>query len=492
MSSRTSKVLALSLGRILTTFVALVSGMVMARILTQTELATYRQTLLAYQVAVPLLSLGLSQGIYYFMPAETKRVRGLVIDALIMMFVMGLLYAVFIALGGNHVLARRFSNPAIVNTLAYLVPVPLVMLPAGLLSSVMVVRDQVNKLTVYNVLTNLVLALGIIGACLYWKNPESMILARVGISIIIGLLGIKLMLSAVPKDDAHPSFGNMRKMVRFSIPLVLASSLGAISLQLDKIIVSSMCSPEAFAVYSNGAMEIPLVSIITGSIASIILPDLRRFSAAGDYQSAVALFRQAAEKSAVILIPVMIFLMISAKPFILTLFSSKYEGSVLPFRLYLLILPMRLVSFGSFMMALGQSRQILYRSFTGLIVNAALSILFVHYVGFIGAIFATIISLYCIEGTWCVLAISRGTGFQAKRILPFSLIGFIALIAFAGCVPIFLLEKIGGQIPAPIMLLLNATSFVLTVILLTWVFDIKILKAEALRLIKHILPRERG
>ena len=145
-ASRSSKVFALSFGKGLTSLMALLSAMVMARILSQTELATYRQTLLAYEVALPLLSLGLANGIYYFLPTERQRLRGVVVDGLVMMAGMGLLYAVFIALGGNHLLARRFSNPAIDSTLAYLVPLPLVMLPAGLLASVMVAASSCRSI----------------------------------------------------------------------------------------------------------------------------------------------------------------------------------------------------------------------------------------------------------------------------------------------------------------------------------------------------------
>ena len=162
--SRTHKVLALSFGRVFTTFTALASGMVMARILSQTDLATYRQTMLAYDVAIPLLSLGIDSGLYYFLPTEKNRARGLVLDGLLLMLAMGMLYTVFIALGGNHLLAKRFSNPAIVATLAYLVPLPLIMLPAKLVSSVLVVQNQVSRLTFYNVWSGLLLAVGIMAA----------------------------------------------------------------------------------------------------------------------------------------------------------------------------------------------------------------------------------------------------------------------------------------------------------------------------------------
>jgi O-antigen/teichoic acid export membrane protein len=491
-SSRTSKVFALSLGQGLTTVITLASSMVMARVLSQTELATYRQTMLAYSIALPLLGLGVSQGIYYFLPTEKTRARGLVVDGLVMMVTMGLLYAVFIALGGNHVLAKRFSNPAIVKTLVYLVPLPIIMLPAGLLASVMVVQDRVNKLTVYNVLTSLLMAASVIVACLLWKTPEAMILMKVGVSIVIGVYAIGMILHAVPKDDWHPRFSNMKTMVAFSIPLVLAGALGTISLQLDKIIVSSMCTPEAFAVYSTGALEIPVVGMITGSIASVILPDLRRMVAEGDKTGALALFRKAAEKSAIFIIPIMMFLMVSAEPFILTLFSSKYAGSVLPFQLYLLILPVRIVMFGSFMTALGLNKMILYRSAIGVVANLVLSILFVYWWGYIGAIIATILTLYAFACVWNFAVISRAVECRWWQILPFGQVFKLVWVSALACVPFALLMAWGPVFAPVVRLAVNGICFALTLAALAWVLQVEPLTREGKQMWIRLTARWRA
>jgi O-antigen/teichoic acid export membrane protein len=491
-ASRTGKVFALSLGHALTTVVALASGMVMARILTQTELATYRQTMLAYDVALPLLSLGLASGMYYFLPTEKTRVRGVVVDGLVLMIGMGLLYAIFIALGGNHLLAKRFSNPAIVNTLVYLVPLPILMLPAKLLPSVMVVQNQVSKLTAYNVLTSLLLASGVIAACLLWRTPESMVLMRVGISMGVGLAGILLMLQAVPRDDWAPRWSSMKAMVAYSIPMVGASAMGAISVQLDKLIVSSMCLPEQFAVYSNGAIQIPLVAILTGSITAVIQPELRKMVATEDFQGALKLFRTASTKSAVVLLPTMMFLLVSAEPFILTLFSSKYSGSVLPFQMYLLILPVRIVNYGAFMMALGKSKLIMYRSMTGLVANLILSILLVRWMGYMGAIIGTIITLYSVNVVLNFSVISRAVGCRWWQVLPFGDLSQLFGAALLAGLPVLALRFLPWT-PAPVVALAaNAVLYAVALVLVAWGFRIAPLQAEARRGWQKIVRRLGG
>lgn len=490
--SRTHKVLALSFGRVFTTFTALASGMVMARILSQTDLATYRQTMLAYDVAIPLLSLGIDSGLYYFLPTEKNRARGLVLDGLLLMLAMGMLYTVFIALGGNHLLAKRFSNPAIVATLAYLVPLPLIMLPAKLVSSVLVVQNQVSRLTFYNVWSGLLLAVGIMAACLFWKSPESMVLTRVAISVATGLVAIGLILRAVPADSWRPSLASMRRMITYSIPLVGASALGSIHLQLDKLIVSSMCPPEQFAVYSNGAIEIPLIGIVTASISTIILPDMRKMIAAGDRPGAIGLFRQAASKSAVIIFPVMAFLMASAESFIVTLFSSKYSGSVLPFQIYLLLLPVRIVNYGAILMALGKTRTILNRSCAGLVANLFLSILLVRWFGFIGAIVSTVICIYLVNCAWNFAAISDAVGCRWWQVLPFGELGRLAWPSAAAAVPVFALRSWLAGYPAIVQLSVNVAVFAAALAGLVWLFRIAPFQAEAGRVYRMLQNRLRA
>ena len=150
-----------------------------------------------------------------------------------------------------------------------------------------------------------------------------MVISRVTLSLIASLIGLWLALRALPSDDWRPSGENMSQMVRYSFPLGLAGMMATISLQLDKFVVSAMQSPEEFAIYSIGAIEVPLIGIVTASIAAVIMPELRRFVAADEKLEAIRLFRRAAEKSAWVLIPAMLFLMAGAEPFMIGLFSEK-------------------------------------------------------------------------------------------------------------------------------------------------------------------------
>jgi O-antigen/teichoic acid export membrane protein len=435
MASRTLKVAALSFGKALTGLVAVVSAAVLARILTKVEYGTYRQTMLAYAFAAPLLTLSLPQALYYFLPGEKQRKRGMLWDNLILLFMMGILFGIFLLFGGNRLLAWRFQNPDLVDTLRIIAPYPFFMMPIGAVGACLVIQNRVNSLAVFNILSRLFMVVGIILSCLIWRNVTAPLIANTITAGIVLPFGIWLMVRAIPEDNPSPSLSTMGAMLRYSVPLGLSSMIGTISIQLDKMIVASMCSTEDFAIYTNGAMEIPMVAIITGSIASVILADMREMIEDGKNQDALRLFNLAAVRSGSFLLPIMVYLLVVAEPFMTMVWSEKYAQSAYPFRFYLLLVPARLVFYGSALMAFGKTRIVLYRSIVSLVLNLILSILFVRIFGYIGAIIATILTIYIWSVIFNLLVLAKSWECRIRDVIPFREIGQILLISSIPALP---------------------------------------------------------
>jgi len=259
----------------------------------------------------------------------------------------------------------------------------------------------------------------------------------------------------------------MKEMVKYSVPIGLGGMLSTIMLQTNKIVVSAMCTPEEFANYVNGAIEIPLIGIITMSISSVILVDMTKYVYQGEKAKALDLFKRSAEKSAIILLPVMVFLLATGKSFIVTLYSEKYLDSVIPFYIYLFVLPVRIVIYGSALMALGQSKVILYRSIFDLIVNTILSIILVHFWGYLGAALATVLTLYFWTVPYNLYKIGQGFGVSIIKTLPFRRIGFILLVSVIP-LPLLLLNLLISQDAYLIRLFISAFLYfpILAVLLL--------------------------
>ncbi len=456
--SRTGKVLALSLGSFLTQVVGLVSTAVLARYLTMDDYATYRQVLLTYGFAAPLLTLALPDALYWFLPKAPASARRVLFENLILLTAMGAVLSLFLALGGAGLLAARFHNPGLEPALRLFIPYPLITFPAAAVSACLVIQNRIRLLTVFNVLSRLGLGVTLIAVCAAWPTPQALVLATVGVAMLTGVAAVHLMWRACPGSALRPDRSSMFEMLKYAVPLGVASMVGTVTLQLDKVIVSSLCTPEAFAIYSNGAIELPLVDIVTGSLTTVVLAEMASLYAQNRQEEALDLFRKAAGRAAAILLPAMLFLLVAARPFIETLYSSKYLESVWPFVLYLLIMPVRIVAFGAALRAAGLTRVILRRSLGELALNAVLCVVFVSWIGYLGAVVATLLTLYLYSVPFNIHAIGRGFATHWTRVLPYGELGRIFGVGLL-FLPLAVLPAHAGFLPPAVQLGLAAVLY---------------------------------
>lgn len=422
----------------MTTCVRLISAVILSRVLSMYDYATYRQTLLAYAFVSPLLMLGLPQALYYFLPGENKRPRSLLMENLLLLSFMAGLFTLFLLFGGNRLLAWRFSNPDIARTLLILAPYPLFMLPASGLSACLIARDRVKQVAVFNVLSHLFMLAIVLTAVLIFRTPVAAIVGTVIGAGIVLFPALKLMFTSCNVGSLLPSTNGMWSQLQYAVPLGLAGIIGTISKLLDKMIVSSMCSPEQSAVYINGAIEIPLIGVLTGSVMAILIPDLVKMHKAAQYKELRVLWHRAMVKCSLLILPSMVFLLVMAPEVIRLLFSDRYVESVHPFRVYLLALPVRITQFGAIFMATRRNKLIVYRAITGLILNLFLSIILIRFLGYIGAAISTISIVYLWALPYNVFFTSRILKIDVRNILPFGILTKIIIISITSGVVLLL------------------------------------------------------
>jgi O-antigen/teichoic acid export membrane protein len=397
---------------------SILSTMVAARVLSKLEFATLKQTFLAYNFAAPILMLGLPTAVYYFLPKEAKNKKGVLIDNLTLLLISATIFSLFLLFGGDRILAQRFNNPDLLNTLSWMKWYPLYVMPTSIISGVLLNQNKTQLLILYNVLASITVTVSVIIALLVTKDYIVPLQIQIFLPLVFLPFCLILCFKNTPGWLRFPERIKMKEMVVYAVPLGMATILGMIMLETNKIVVSWMATPEEFANYVNGAVEIPLIGIVTGSIGSVILVDMTKSIQAGNSAEALRLFHLAALRSASILFPVTVFLLFAAKPFIITLFSEKYIESVIPFCIFTLILPIRIVFYGSALMALGFSKTILFRSIFDLLINIFLSIILVYWLGYLGAALATVLTIYLWTVPYNLSHISKGFGVSMKNSLP--------------------------------------------------------------------------
>jgi O-antigen/teichoic acid export membrane protein len=181
------------------------------------------------------------------------------------------------------------------------------------------------------------------------------------------------------------------QQLKFSLPIGIASVVGVITTQLDKIVISAYFSPELFAIFSVGAAELPFIGIITNSINAVLLPAM---SGKTDRGEILEMYRGAVRKNALILLPIFAYCFVFAPYIIHVLYSAKYLASVPYFRIYLLSMPLRIATYGIIFQVFDKTKIIFGLSLLTLALNIVCNLLFIRLFGLVGPAFSAVLAIY--------------------------------------------------------------------------------------------------
>jgi O-antigen/teichoic acid export membrane protein len=445
------KTMLLASSRLLTALSAVVLTGILTRTLSKEAYATHRQVLLVFSMFVPVLTLGLPRASYFFLAGERGRPRGIISENLVALTVLAGVFGLGILLGVGELVTARFDNPEVARLLPWLVPYALLMYPRMAFGSVMVVRSKVLWMMGADVSARLLLMLGMLGAALWWGTAEATVITNTVWAVGYGSVAVWLMFKATPRGTAEGplvTWPGIRSQIAFAVPLGLATLISGLSAQLDKYIVSSMCSPEAFAIYVTGAIQVPFVAVITGSINSVILPEYAKHYKAGEPHKIVDLWQRAMNTSLLFLAPILGGILLFGPEITTVLFGADYMLSWVPFAIYALILPMRAATYGSVLMATDNARWVTVSAIVGLTLNGGLSVVFVWGLGPEGAAWATTLSTYGVAA-FMLWPISKAVHTPVRALMDWRHIGQVLGVA---TVPGLLLWPALSWLPGPALL----------------------------------------
>ena len=430
MSSRSVKTATLAFGRGSQAIVQILIIACLSRWLSKPDYATFRQTLLVYTMVAPILALGLPAGVLYFFPKQPTRTRNLLTESFSLLTGIGLLFSVFLLVGGADLIAGLFNNPDLSNALRWFAFYPLFTIPIALFQPVMVASDRVLWVAIHTIASQLIRALVVLmPILLIAQTPLLAIQMYMIFSAMLWLPSIALMFFCADQGDFQPTKVSILEQCRYSFPLGLSSFIGTINMGMDKTVVASMFEKDIFAEFVNGAMEVPFIRFVTGSAAAVLVPEVSRLHGTGEYEKAMALFRRSAVKCGSILIPLAGLLFLTAPQIMTTIYGPEYERSALVFRIYLAILPLRSINYGVLFQSAGRSDLVLTRAILNLLFNTCLTIWLASILGTVGAAVGTLLSLYLFVFPYCIFTCGSLFKTHFWNVLPVS--DFLTLLGIS-------------------------------------------------------------
>ena len=411
--------------------------MVLIRLFSKEDWGTYRQTILVFMMAAPLLSMGLAKSIMYFLPTEKKEQQGrIIVEAACLLLLSGFVYYLLIILGGNELIARLWNNPRLASTLMIVAPIAVFTFATRIVAPSMIATQRVTVAAIYGIAIGISIAIVSIVTALIYPELEIVLAARVVTQIVLFVFAAALIFKFFPRKA--PSWSGMKMQLAFGLPLGLSTAIGIISRNVDRAMVSSFCEIEQFAVFDRGAIELPIIGIITGSMTAVLVVDYKVMFSTGRMQEILPLLHRTVEKSAAILMPVMCFLFLFAPEFMVCMFGQEYHESHKVFRIYLLLLPCRTMVFGSIAVAAGKTKELALIPVIALVVNVILNFFAIKTFGYIGSAFATVFAIYIIGVLGRALLARKILDCRLIEFLPLKILGKAFGLSFISLVPVIL------------------------------------------------------
>lgn len=373
-------------------FISLISGMLLSRFRSLTEYGTYSQIQTIMNLATTIIMMGLPNSLNYFLAkAETEEERIIFLSnyyslSTILSLIIG---AVLVTI--TPLLITIFDNSLINSFIYFLAFFPWTKIICASIENVLIIYNK-TKLIIFFRISNSLCLLGIIllVQVMSWTFNIYMFLYLV-IEVIFTLLTYLIVKNLVSRIKFLIKPMLIKQIFAFSIPIGLASMIGTINIELDKIVIGSMLGTKELAVYTNASKELP-VTIIASSITAVLLPQMVKFLHVNKVEKAVELWKSAVTISFSIICFLSFACFVFAPEVITILYSKKYLSGVDVFRIYCIVLLLKCTYFGMLLNAVGKTRFILYSSICSLILNLIFNYIFFYLFGFIGPALATFAS----------------------------------------------------------------------------------------------------
>ena len=404
--------------------------------------AEYQNVWLVYNTSFMFFILSLPSVLFYFYPREDPARRGelmAVVHQLLLL--LGLVYGALIWLGAPG-LAAFYHNPALAGHLRAFALYGAAMVAAAGMESVFNLLGHFRLLAVWLSLEALVFLALALGPIAVGARPESFpqlagLLAALwpglppegaairaacwllgGLALAKGLVFQAVLLARHPNMAWRPvrfRWEQLRPILAYALPITATSLVALLAMNMDKNIVAAWFTDKAiYARFQAGALEVPFVSVLVGSVSVVMLPHLSRLQHEGRLAELADLLAEGVEKVAWLVFPIFTLLMVLADPLYLVCWGPSYGPSAIPFRLYLLLFPLRLMFYGQVLNILGLQRWVLGSAAADLLLNFLLAIWLVRVWWFGPALATVLATLVEVAVFWWLLR--RGLGQPLARV----------------------------------------------------------------------------
>ena len=426
-------------------FFGKVGPLVLARTMALSEYGTYKQLFLILMTLYYVLPFGMAQALYFFVPrAEDK--RPYFGQTLLFLTLTGAVAAGVLGLA-TGALARHFHNPDLVNyrwsQAVYLV----CMMASFTLEISLMTQGRTKQAALAYLVSDAVRALAMVVPVLLGYGLHGLMVAVAAYAALRYAAAWTLVLRSGRGRLWNARF--FKEQLVYAAPFGAAMLLGIPQQYAHQFAVSSLTSPEAFAIYAVACFQLPIVDLLYTPISEVLMVRLGELDHEGRVHEGVALFRESVAKLSLAFFPLAAFLCAAAPEFIGALFGQKFLPAVPIFRVSVLGVALAVLPMDGVLRARGFTRAIFLSYLTKALVTLPLVYLGVRHFGMSGGIASWALAELVGKAT-LLLPLPRALSTPARPlhlrdVIPWRQLGQAGLSAVAAALGVTLLRLFLGH-----------------------------------------------
>lgn len=385
--------LFLTVSRFAVSLIGLITSMLLARFRTLDEYGTYSQIIMVTDLVATIFLLGLPNSINYFLAkVDDEKEKQKFMSVYV---TLGTLMTVVIGISlilAMPLIIEYFQNP-VITTFAYVFAIyPWASIMLNSLGNTCIVYGKANRLIVFNVVHAITTLSILLEAKLFGLSFSQYMAAYMASMLLFALAALGWIGKMVGSIKPYLSKELLREIFVFSIPMGLASVVGTLNAELDKLVIGRFFTTEEYAIFANAAKELPVTMLAT-SLTAVMLPRIVRFLKRQDGEKAVELWGYGANISFCFMALIVGGFFVFAPDIMSLFYSEKYvtKGGVAVFRIYAIILLFRSIYWGLILNATGKTKFVFYSSLLTLLFNLIGNILGCYLFGFIGPAISSLV-----------------------------------------------------------------------------------------------------
>ena len=175
----------------------------------------------------------------------------------------------------------------------------------------------------------------------------------------------------------------------------MSSLVNKMNKYVDKFVVSILLPAAVFAEYQIGAQEVPIIRVIPFAVGSVLISRYVSLELESKKEELLDLWYRGIEKVSLMVLPLTILAIVIAPDLVSLIAESEgtsYEGAVVPFQIYNMIVLIRVTHYGSILQAFGDTKGVMYLSINLVVANIILSVPFTMMWGIVGTATSTLLA----------------------------------------------------------------------------------------------------